>query len=248
MSSLLGRGLAFDLLTLFQSGGGLTTYLLSLSPLAGYDYQDSSIWQDSARTTPSSSGDIVGAWDDLSGNGYHVLQATTANKPTLISTGVDFESASGQFLLLEDSGITTALSGNDKPFSVIAELTADAWTDTLFSLNNSATREIHAQRGITQERRPLNSASDAIATASGIGQHNIYVFTGTNLTLWANGAKTLDNVAFDTDALTVDTWIIGSRLNAGQLYLDGTIDRLFLFGRALTNDEIATINLFWGYS
>ena len=42
----------------------------------------SSLWQDSARTTPVAfNADPVGAWDDKSGNGNHVTQGTTAAKP-----------------------------------------------------------------------------------------------------------------------------------------------------------------------
>lgn len=42
-----------------------------------------SLWQDAARTTPVvADGDPVGAWDDLSGNDYHVTQGTAGNRPT----------------------------------------------------------------------------------------------------------------------------------------------------------------------
>ncbi len=45
---------------------------------------DAGTFQDSAKTTTAvSDGDVVGAWADQSGNGRDVLQATTADKPTL---------------------------------------------------------------------------------------------------------------------------------------------------------------------
>ncbi len=49
-----------------------------------YDPSDiSTLWQDSARTTPvTTSGQPVGAIDDKSGNGRHLLQATAANRGT----------------------------------------------------------------------------------------------------------------------------------------------------------------------
>lgn len=52
---------------------------------AWYDADDAStLWQDSGRTTPAASDtDPVGAWDDKSGNGYHVIQATAGSRPTL---------------------------------------------------------------------------------------------------------------------------------------------------------------------
>lgn len=43
----------------------------------------SSLYQDAARTTPvTTDADVVGAMSDLSGNGRHATQSTTASKPT----------------------------------------------------------------------------------------------------------------------------------------------------------------------
>ena len=47
----------------------------------------SSVWEDSARTTPASVNGPVGCLDDLSGKGNHLLQATTSLKPILRQTG-----------------------------------------------------------------------------------------------------------------------------------------------------------------
>lgn len=45
---------------------------------------DGTLWQDSARTIPATAdADPVGAWDDASGNGNHVTQATSTKRPTL---------------------------------------------------------------------------------------------------------------------------------------------------------------------
>lgn len=45
---------------------------------------DGTVWQDSARTTSATADtDPVGAWDDASGNGNHLTQGTSANRPTL---------------------------------------------------------------------------------------------------------------------------------------------------------------------
>ena len=49
--------------------------LLDLSP--------TTVFQDSAMTTPSTTGDPVGAVLDASGNDFHLVQATTLSKPTL---------------------------------------------------------------------------------------------------------------------------------------------------------------------
>jgi hypothetical protein len=45
---------------------------------------DAGLWQDGGASTPAASnGDPVGRWDDQSGNGNHVVQATNADRPTL---------------------------------------------------------------------------------------------------------------------------------------------------------------------
>lgn len=56
----------------------------SLSPTAWYDPSDlATVWEDSGRTIPASVNGVVGALDDKSGNGRHLVQATTAAKPML---------------------------------------------------------------------------------------------------------------------------------------------------------------------
>lgn len=45
---------------------------------------DAGLYQDAAKTTPATSdGDVVGAWEDQSGNGSDATQATTSKKPLL---------------------------------------------------------------------------------------------------------------------------------------------------------------------
>lgn len=51
----------------------------------------SGLWQDSGRTTPVTAlGQPVGAIDDTSGNGYHLIQATGTNRGTFAGTPTTF--------------------------------------------------------------------------------------------------------------------------------------------------------------
>lgn len=70
----LGRR-AFDPVSL-----GTTINRLHLAP-------ESATWQDSARSTPSSGTQVVGAWDDRSGNNRHAVQPTSGSRPTRLSSG-----------------------------------------------------------------------------------------------------------------------------------------------------------------
>ncbi len=64
------------------AGGFLPTDIASL--VSWYDADDiSTLWTDSARTDQvDANDDVIGSWDDKSGNGNHLLQATTSKKPT----------------------------------------------------------------------------------------------------------------------------------------------------------------------
>lgn len=74
---------------------------------------DGALWQDAARTVPAASnGDVVGAWDDASGTGNHVTQATTAKKPTL-RTGVVGGKPVIRFDGSNDTLVSVAASGTD---------------------------------------------------------------------------------------------------------------------------------------
>lgn len=65
----------------------------------------SDLYSDSARTTPitAGGGSAVGAVDDYSGNGYHLLQATSGLRP-LATNGLTFDGA--------DDSLSAAVSGN----------------------------------------------------------------------------------------------------------------------------------------
>lgn len=92
-----------------------------------WDVQDlSTLWADTAGTTPAVVGGLVARHDDKSGNGWHRTQATEANRPTLRqdATGkyyLDYAggktltvpNSTGEFTWMHDgSGCTVAAFGN----------------------------------------------------------------------------------------------------------------------------------------
>lgn len=74
--------------TLSPLGASLGAAAVPFSPadLAGLTLwlkADGTLWQDAARTTPATAdGDLIGSWDDASGNGLHVSESG-ATRPTL---------------------------------------------------------------------------------------------------------------------------------------------------------------------
>lgn len=71
-------------LSLTARSGSASFTPASLAPSAWYDPSDlATVWENSGRTIPASVNGVVGALDDKSGNGNHLIQATTAAKPIL---------------------------------------------------------------------------------------------------------------------------------------------------------------------
>lgn len=71
-------------------GGGVTSnwvaQLLAYSPIALYA-ADRGVYTDAGTTPATLNGDAIYQWNDQSGNGYHLTQATLAKRPTLSLTG-----------------------------------------------------------------------------------------------------------------------------------------------------------------
>lgn len=99
----------------------------------------STLFTDSAGTIPvTSDGDVVGKWDDKSGNGNHVIQATTAKKPlykTSIQNSLPIVRTDGVDDVLEDTtfpdfddiiSVFVAVTVQDKINSHIVRLNTDA--------------------------------------------------------------------------------------------------------------------------
>lgn len=76
-----------------NQGGTTIEQILPFSPddLTGLQIwvkADGTLWQDSARTVPAvANNDPIGCWDDASGNGVNLLQATAGARP-LYKTGI----------------------------------------------------------------------------------------------------------------------------------------------------------------
>lgn len=110
-----------------------------------YDPSDlSTLWQDSARTTPvTADGDPVGCIDDKSGNGKHLTQATAGKRPQYKTSsglhwlefdGVDdaFASASIDFTVTDKISVFTATKFDGTGNYILCEFSANT------TLNNGA--------------------------------------------------------------------------------------------------------------
>lgn len=122
----------------FGADGGAQYTPRASGAVAWYDPSDlSSMWQDSAGTTPAALGQPVGKIADKSGNGYHATQATAIKRPILRQNG-------GGFYYLEFDGVDDRLlaAGLTQAQPLVATVAAFIDTPASFSriLDGETTR------------------------------------------------------------------------------------------------------------
>lgn len=142
-------------------------------PLSGY----SDLYSDSGRTTPitAGSGDPVGAVDDLSGNGLHLLQATTSLKPDatdgLTLDGVD-DNLDATFTVTGDAAFLALVKTTDtlaRPLSAVATsgYPADWQNGSTSTTWSSPASDIHVDGTLfTAGVSTSDAVHDAIATGT----------------------------------------------------------------------------------
>jgi hypothetical protein len=241
---------SFNPLTLFAASekGGL------------YDIQDlSSMFQDSAGTTPAAVDAVVGKVNDKSGNGYHLIQATTSLKPILRQDGAryylefdgvdDSVSAAGFDLSATDKvAVATGVhKASDATTGAVAGLgagTAVATWELRGPASNGAASYGFVGRGDnatgTSEYRGLTYTAPVtsvlfcqydIAGADRATEIMPRVNAATPGTLQTAGQASLGGGNFSSAALNV------GRRNASNTPFNGRIYRLVIVGRTLTSDE-----------
>ena len=156
-----------------------------------YDPSDlSTVWQDSARTTPGVVGQPVGCIDDKSGRGNNATATGTA-RPTLRQDGTKYylEFSGAQWM-----GLSAALSGTTRSFVVVGGRHGSVTSEFFFAeQSNSSTTPIRAQLQSSTSKPSTayraDNAASAIATATGTTNGVNHVFSGSY-----NGTATVTRV------------------------------------------------------
>ena len=83
---------------------GANQHLLSKNDISSpSEISDLKLWLDASDdTTISHSSNAVNQWSDKSGNGNHAFQSTSANQPTITSSGIQFDGSNDGFNLTND--------------------------------------------------------------------------------------------------------------------------------------------------
>lgn len=213
-----------------ESGGSALWTPAQLSPFAWYDAELS------PKTIPS--GNEVGQWNDISGNGRHATQGASANRPTY--------SAADKWLTFDGSNdfmapsVPLVATGN-APLTMIAVARPDT---------TSGQRMLYAQGSFAVNQLPhlgFNGSAYKFGVhtndmqsgsfSSGTGYVIVYRYAAGARGVWSNGTSVA------SDAYSSANWgtanpTIGQRAAGGPSdFFNGKLRTLLFFQTALSTDD-----------
>jgi hypothetical protein len=205
---------------------------------------DAGVYQDAAKTTPAvNDGDVVGCWEDQSGNGNDATQATTAKKP-VVKLGIVNGKPVVRFDGIDDKLIissTLNISGaQDRTFFAVCK-TSSGTSEPVFSINadSSVAGKRWTVRGASGKLRieiagsGYNSALRTTAMSvlavklygSTLGDHILY---RNSVSESASGTSTVDTLDTNTQ--------LGSYVS-GTAFLNGDIAEILVYNSALSDAD-----------
>jgi|5_EtaG_2_1085323.scaffolds.fasta_scaffold02406_4 archaellum component FlaF (FlaF/FlaG flagellin family) len=222
-------------------------------PVSNYpsDYSDLKVWlkSDSGATFDIAS-KRVSAWADQSGNSNDVAQSTAANQPLRYGYGgvndksyFDFDGTNDSFV----SGSNLPLTNNFTIFEVSKIINADgivfeySRNNTSIKIGLNTTKELSVNIS--------DSVSRVITTRTGADNSKLYHIgivkkesQAVNLEYYDSSTSSLTsniNATFNgSQQFNANLFNIG---NKGTDFLDGQLNELIIFNRALTDIEIANV-------
>jgi len=214
----------------FAGGGAAAPPLPSVAGLYARYSPDGPFWQDSARTTVASAdGDPIGAWDDGSGSGFHLLQAVAAGRPAL-KLGIVNGKRVARFA---NHHLAAAFASRTQPVTVfmVASTAGSTTEDRKFFDAAAGPQMAHQESGGQWWVYAGGFLSGGVANDN-INQHTI-VFNGAGGSLRVNRAAVL---AGNTGANGQQGFILGR--NQGFLEpLVGDVAEILLYNAALSTTD-----------
>jgi hypothetical protein len=196
--------------------------ILAYTPLAFYDANSSNLWQASDGTTAAvANGDVIGRWDDLSGNGHHLTQATTANKPTLktntFGTLKAIDPDGGDNMVVPFTSVASSYT-----FYAVLDLVAadlNSANHYLFDTAPAARLILGFFAGAANELAWFDGATHAPGAAESAGKKLVVwkLTSGGNGTIYNNGAS-LGSEAYTAIAIGGNTRIFAQRLGTSEFF------------------------------
>lgn len=245
------------------AGGGGAFSPADVSGLIFWLEADGTLWQDSGRTTPAiSDGDPVGSWDDASGNGNHVTQGTSGNRPLLklsIQNGKPVLRFDGSNDVLVKAALTLADAGLS--VFVVGKLTASgsyphlvaygasgagSWGLRTVSATGKLSFVDNGSNGGAGETSAAVSVTSTAANLAGTGFHLLegHVSSGDAWEILVDAAsKDTASNTFDPTAGGAQDIQIGGR-TASSLYWPGDIAAVLIYNANVSAPNKASIRQF----
>lgn len=217
----LGLGLSIPMPAGVGVAGGFSP--LDLSPVLWLDASDTS--------TITESGGSVSQWDDKSGNGYNVVQATAALQPT---TGTRTLNGLNVIDFIPNDVMSAASFSLSQPFTLFSVATLDASGATpQFLVNGSAT----AFQAINQNARIYAGTNLSGSATLGLSTGLLlrYTANSTSSSIYVDGVLDVNGNAGSNGMTGLD---IGNQAATGRQW-DGTIAEIIVVDGTLTADQIA---------
>jgi len=211
---------------------------LDLSPVLWLDASDTS--------TITESGGAVSQWDDKSGNGNDVVQATAANQPTSGSrtlNGLNVIEFDGTSVYLRTTASTIKAQPNT--IFLVWQLDVTNALQFVFDSRDTANRTVFNPQGdgTYNMRAGTNLRGGTLDTDEHVCR---LVFNSVSSSLHVDGASVLTG---DTSIGSWDLATIGAS-NVGDFSLDGIIAEMIVVNGLLTADQITATESYlaskWG--
>jgi hypothetical protein len=184
-------------------------------------------WYRADSPNVSLAGSVVSQWNDLSGNGYHLTQSTTDNKPTYEAAGFNGQPSilfDGVNDYLQNTGTlgNDVFGGDDKAQTVYivfeaTSIPAGVNSALMVAGNTGSTANYHwfgiSPTGNFSVLRQDPVIGQTSLNLSGFSANKKYIyrqfFTGTSNTARLNIGNTLTG-SMNNNALTLNTFAVGS--------------------------------------
>lgn len=217
--------------------------------VANYDSDTpTSLWEDSARTIQASdNADVIGSEDDISGNGRHITQATTINKPTL-RTAILNSKPIVRFDGTDDFLANTSFPDFGDAYTVFAVARYDSAADANQGIMEVSNGTVNTGFLLFFQTATLRSAWRCRDIASNIDvlssadiRDNIWrIHEGSNsgsLIQYLLNGVSQGTAAYTAPNLNTLNRLDVGRTNAAGFMLQGDIAQLIIFNRNLTAGE-----------
>lgn len=221
---------------------GTPSVPLSLSPVLWVEAGISTVFQDSARTTPAAADtDPVGSWSDLSGNSNHAFQTTAGKRPLLklaIKNGrpvLRYDGTDDFLKCTSNAGLNPTL------ITIALVLQVSALANTPLFIAKASSYNFYAgATGTLVADLPNSLVGSAGLVANGNWYTLMFICDGANMFIYKNGAQVATRASVLTLASSANDLGVGARgdgIEPSGIDLGAAV----IIGRAINSTERAAL-------